>query len=480
MVNDTADQASKLAQLAKAYNYIIDIYGSLDGWQESAGDGYDRPILAEGSTYALAQAVTWMILHEDIDRIVVINNNHGKGWYFRFDGTMHTDGDCWPHPNDCCAYVPLNAAILKVMGNYANADTGNTITEVVFLADATYGTVDDLHIQPQVVPVFGGGVVFNNITKTGGPEEMVGGLQVFVDVVAEWYVEYHKPVFLSRQSTTSTLVSVSPLSFGNGHRYVMIDVEAARETSLSFGIGNSANNGGGPQTETGYFYNVKVEGDSITVYFDDNLIRANFGFEVKNTAAALAGGPSNVNHSAAKSQTLPLPAGYGDFVFLYFHNSGGIQWYPLDGTGNRIITDCIVDYTEGPYEFEYLDLADFDGTIAVKLFYADGDEVFRGLFDFDGPVLGEDGEQVMVPVLSSWDGINFPYGATGLKAGEYTFELWINSEKHFTSESVTIVSGDTTVIDDLVVIIELDDVVVCCVCNCVCGEEEEEDYEGEE
>jgi len=114
---------------------------------------------------------------------------------------------------------------------------------------------------------------------------------------------------------------------------------------------------------------VKIEGDNITVYFDENLIRANFGFEVQNTSGALAGGPSNMNHRVTDSRTLPLPAGYGDTVYLFFHNAGGISWN--EGTGNDWREVSRVPFTvpyngkltltiTGPNGFFHQD-TDFDG-----------------------------------------------------------------------------------------------------------------------
>ena len=134
--------------LCKALNYIFDIYGSIDGWQEDAGNGYKRPITAEGSTYAIAQAVAWMIIHSDtVESIAVISNNHGYELGYRYDGTD-------PSMVDFDAYVVLNDAIIDVLENYKTAKCANTITDIVYLVNSDYPLYPEKRIQPQIVPIF--------------------------------------------------------------------------------------------------------------------------------------------------------------------------------------------------------------------------------------------------------------------------------------------------------------------------------------
>jgi hypothetical protein len=158
-------------------------------------------------------------------------------------------------------------------------------------------------------------------------------ITVTVQLTETWRVENHKPVYKEYSNSTKTLVTKSGNVWGNGMTWVEIDVAAARAGSLRFEIAqsNPAN------TAIGYFYNVTIVGDEITVYFDNNLTYANFGFEVKNTAGALVGGPQNIDHVATSSRTLPLPANYGETVYLFFHNDGGIKWL-----SNEII-GCTLD-----------------------------------------------------------------------------------------------------------------------------------------
>jgi len=156
IVSNTLSETKRVA-LAQAYNYIINTFGSLDGWQESAGGDYKRPITSEGSTYAIAQAVTWLIIHDEnaddlyynygiLKEILIISNNHAKGFGYRYDGTM-------PELVDFDAYVCLNDAILEVMANYKG--TKGPIAEVVYLEYPGYANGNPNHIQPQVIPLFG-------------------------------------------------------------------------------------------------------------------------------------------------------------------------------------------------------------------------------------------------------------------------------------------------------------------------------------
>ena len=182
--------------------------------------------------------------------------------------------------------------------------------------------------------------------KPPEPKDQFGYISAEVNLLETWFKDYHKPVYREASNNTNTLVTRSGNAFNNGQTWVAINVAAARAGSLQFEIADSS-----PQNRPiGYFYNVKIVDDNITVYLDDNIIRADFGFEVQNTSGALAGGPKNTKHGNLRTNTQSLPAGYGDTVYLFFHNQGGIKWLTDEVIG------CEFDYTDSdvqPYTGSY-------------------------------------------------------------------------------------------------------------------------------
>ena len=212
-----------------------------------------------------------------------------------------------------------------------------------------------------------------------GVNKCTGSITATANLLETWRTETHELVYepIISRSNESTLVSKSPNAFGNGQTWVAVNVAEARADNFSCEIADSSPSNRG----IGYSYNVKIEGNNITVYFDDNLVRANFGFEVQNTSGALAGVPSNLNHVVTSSRTLPLPAGYGDTVYLFFHNAGGIQWISgQEVVGCKLAVDGVQSgtrsFTRGLPVYKVFDAADNEvemdniplGTYTVKLF----------------------------------------------------------------------------------------------------------------
>lgn len=149
-------------KIRQAFNYIIHRYGSLDGWSESAGGDYIRPVTAENSTYAITQVAAWTIIHGDeIGSIKIISNNHALPYGYRYDGTM-------PDLEDYEAYVVLNEAVSDVLANYEGYKGYSPIIDIVYLANEDY-PVNPERIQPQIVPVFGERAAFDNT-----PAELAG------------------------------------------------------------------------------------------------------------------------------------------------------------------------------------------------------------------------------------------------------------------------------------------------------------------
>ncbi|MCL2136498.1 MAG: hypothetical protein FWH40_03105 [Coriobacteriia bacterium] len=201
-----------------------------------------------------------------------------------------------------------------------------------------------------------------NLSHTAGKVVKTGSLKVSSEIGAEQSVFTYQEVWQKtfqpvRQQTweqnwkpvykrevksdgTKTLVSLANDGggyFNNGHSYIAVNVECASEHVLRVPIADSSN----AHTTIGYNYLVHIEGDFLTVYFDDNLISANVGVQVFTSAPDNF--PNAPKHSGS-SMTVALPEGYGDVVYVQIHNEGGITWY-----GGY--TDEVIDYVPDGYTF---------------------------------------------------------------------------------------------------------------------------------
>ena len=120
-------QADKEEAIVEAINYIVKEYGSYDKWNNYSADPADN-------TKIIAQVVIWRILDDDMTAYAL----SGSG-----------------NPVSVAA---INEAIADVLANFAG--TKGEFTNVVFLAGADYPSDID-SIQPQLVPVKGGGTFDN-------------------------------------------------------------------------------------------------------------------------------------------------------------------------------------------------------------------------------------------------------------------------------------------------------------------------------
>ena len=254
----------------------------------------------------------------------------------------------------------------------------------------------------------------------------VGSVMVDFNAVEKYVVETHGPVFAEAYSTRNTLVSQSTSRWNNGHTWVAINVEEARTTGVSIEIADSSD----ANAPIGLAYNVNIVGNNITVSFNDNVLRANFGFEVQNTPGALAGGPSNINHVLTLSRTLPLPANYGDTVYLFFHNAGGMRWLT-----DEVIGCVVIDVTE-----------------ANERAYT-GDTVFTvGLYDLEGNE---------VVVYDTTLGFGYEGILSGVPVGDFVVVLYADGVE-IAREYITVEDGDTAAVDFGTIVIRDDVVVVVC------------------
>ena len=250
------------------------------------------------------------------------------------------------------------------------------------------------------------------------------------------------PVFEKKTSFNEegTLVSRSDSAFGNGHTYVAVDVaKASAAGGVWFEIADSS-----PKNRaTGYYYNVQIADEKLTISFDSRLISANVGAYVVNDSGQF---PGNAPSHHGSSVTVDMPAGYGETVYLYFHNEGGIKWY-----------------TTGKYEF-------------VRYDFLRNDEYERHLVDEDIIKEKKVGRELVSDEIITDDEYNVEFGlvckaadgktvfegtianggfeivSEGVAPGEYTCILSGNDIEDQTG-TVTVVKGEggMLVFDDIVV-----------------------------
>jgi hypothetical protein len=134
-----------------------------------------------------------------------------------------------------------------------------------------------------------------------------------------------------------------------------------------------------------------------------------------------------------------MPKDYGDTVYLYFHNEGGIKWYTSRDpifVEDVFVEDIIVDLTyirtdfvrayfaEYRYLSEYSTCEPYDDYFAyLKVSDSLGNPVYSGL-------------------ISNANSVNL----TGLPAGNYTCELYLNDgdADPLYTEVLTVTAGSET------------------------------------
>ena len=198
--------------------------------------------------------------------------------------------------------------------------------------------------------------------------------------------EYYIPVFEKQTVTSKTSTLVSRLTysdntasavptnggaFNNGHTYVEINVEEARNGGYSIGIADSSKNANGKTPPSqynvpiGYNYNVDIDGNQLVISFDNRFISSGgIGAYLVNNPSQFPGNAPK--HVDANTLTIDLPAGCGETVYLYFHMQGGISWYAeseyrfMGWRLNETADDCVLVYTEiGEYKLVNTEIGEY-------------------------------------------------------------------------------------------------------------------------
>jgi len=304
------------------------------------------------------------------------------------------------------------------MGNYkgySGKDNNGAEKQIV---DVVYMVCEHGHnyrdCQPQLVPIYGesNGYFSNKTAPTGA-------IDLSLELIEQYDKVAYEPVYAQKQDTEKTLVSLMGEGdgvFNNGHTYVAIDVAAAKEGALAFGIADSSKS----NRAVGYSYNVKIEGDKLIVFFDEYFISATYGAYVVNDRNGFPG--SAPSHPATgSSYAFNLPAGYGDTVYLYFHIEGGIKWYDSAN---------IIGWKEVGRETL---TRDYDGEAALVITDADGNTVFSGMV----------AAGTVSPLVDGLAAGVYSYVISGDDFDDVTGEVTVESDKTATIDAkITIIGAD--------------------------------------
>jgi len=264
-------------------------------------DLYNEPV---ANQRVITQVVTWALL----GNIDVYSED--------FDNTKLT--------------VSEKDAIIDVIEHSKGYVGNGKIVDIVYLTCDMHGITEFglAHCQPQLVPIYGDytEIVFDN--KTTGFD---GFIDVNVDITAKYDKVTYEPEYkrLTYKKDEKTLVSLIPAeddyadrSFNNGHTYVAINVEEAKEGVITFGIADSSPS----NRDIGYTYSVTIEDDMLIVSFEDLASVGGYGAYIVNDPSQFPGNAPD-HPGTGDSYAFDMPVGYGDVVYLYFHIEGGIEWY---------------------------------------------------------------------------------------------------------------------------------------------------------
>jgi len=139
---------------------------------------------------------------------------------------------------------------------------------------------------------------------------------------------YQVPTFIRKTETNNENTLVTKKNegdgaFNNGHTYVAINVKAATDGTLTFTIADSSPD----NRPTPFGYTVTIEGDKLIITLSEGTVtNKGYGAYIVNNPSQF---PGNAPDHPAKgsSYAFDMPAGYGDTVYLYFHNEGGMTGY---------------------------------------------------------------------------------------------------------------------------------------------------------
>lgn len=198
-------------------------------------------------------------------------------------------------------------------------------------------------------------------------------------------------------------------TWNNGHTYVKVNVAAA-ENGITYTIADSSKS----NRPIEYTYDVKISGSNLVITFPENLVEVGI---VKAQAFESAPGktpPGSMNEwDGEGSFVIPMPANYGEDVYLSFHIGGAIVW----DTGEwELCCDVSEPCTTCPIP-----------TLTAKLYDNEGNPITKMVEEVEVPV-----EAVLEDTLEGLQAVfaELPYG-------EYTVKLF-NGETELGEKTVVL------------------------------------------
>jgi len=434
------------ANLLGALNYIYDKYGSVDEFYGLYGQyGPDGSNAGTLQTRVLTQAVIWKLLH-GVE--VEFTNGLWKGW------------------GVSAMYDKL---VQDVLANYTSGATG-AITNLVYLTAGENFTV----AQPQLVPIYGGGDVFDT-----------GTVSATIDIKEEYKKIYHKSVteVWGAGTTMVSYVNINQVPGDNktskvgavnlspepktmvpsvtgfvldkqGFTYLKINVNVFKTVNQPATIGIATSNK--PNGKAWNSAAISPKGGALsysfwiednTLFIDgDNIVAGKYGVMLQNKAFTDDYNPNsdkNFKHENQTSLDLTGKIDANGYTYLFFHAQDNAKF----DTG--VIIGCAFDREE-------VQFGDFDGDITFELgYYDDGDFVIvesSGLVAYDA---------MFTP---SWQfGQDYDEGCI------YFVRVWINGVM-VAEEDVTIIADEDVNVVFTDITVSGKDTVVCPHCgpDCKC------------
>ena len=322
----------------------------------------------------------------------------------RSDSYIYTDGDA-----DTWARV-----VSVDITDFLKLSAENTITVVGVneMCDYEGGEYRDdgyLEARPGYNP---GGFIFGCVINTYSdyyqlvnklPEDfkfkgdlfIMADFELYKDI--ENYKSVNKETPIISEDQTKTLVSKSGLAWNNGHTVVKVNVSEASLDGERFQVADSS-----PYNRAvDAWYVVTITDGMLTVSMESNVTKANIGAYVWDQFPESFG---NAPNHVGLSVTIPMPEEYNEFVYLYFHNEGGMEWKSGSTSTFERWDSCCGD-TEICEECEF-------PLITANVYDADGNMVAENLVLEQGVM----GWAIAKPL-------------TKLQPGMYTVILYANGNK---------------------------------------------------
>ncbi|MCL2317431.1 MAG: hypothetical protein FWC44_00030 [Methanomassiliicoccaceae archaeon] len=331
------------------------------------------------------------------------------------------------YPSGAIFKVPVNGSLTiddLLPGEYTVKEIANGWKATYFVNGGSAQTTASVKVD--VAANGTANVLIKNEPVTEPP---MGGIDVKAEAQIEYYNDHYKPIY--KVAGPDTLVSwvgygKNEASYGggvtgkiledNGFTFLKINKEqlkAAGDAGVNIGIATSNKPGKAISADwntfVGSYYNIKIQGDKLIVTCN-SLAGGDFGVLLSDKPWTANPNGKDLKHNNATTYAMPAGAEF----YLFFHVDKG-KWY------TNTIIGYELDYVEGPLYMAA------DVTLTYTVVSAADGSVFQsaralGLVD-------------------------------GCPPGDYYVSILVDGAV-FKTETVTVVSGENTLVDFGVLIVD--------------------------